>query len=127
MKDQEVLSKVRIFLREEGVIVPKGHIKEFYSQLMKLSGFGIGGLLVFSGKKAGKMTGTYIKNMLGEKEPIEKVAGYVGAFLEESGICKVESYQLSDTQITFIVRDSRYRKTWPPASNLFKQPHFYIP
>jgi hypothetical protein len=41
----EVLSKVRVFLREEGVIIPKGPIKEFYSQLMKLSGFGIGGLL----------------------------------------------------------------------------------
>lgn len=35
MKEREVISKVRIFLREEGVIVPKGPIKEFYSQLMK--------------------------------------------------------------------------------------------
>ena len=54
MIDPEVLSKVRVFLREEGVIIPKGPIKEFYSQLMKLSGFGIGGLLTFSGKKAGE-------------------------------------------------------------------------
>ena len=45
MLDPEVFSKVRTFLREEGVIIPKGSIKEFYSQLMKLSGFGIGGLL----------------------------------------------------------------------------------
>ena len=47
MIDPEVLSKVRIFLGEEGVIIPKGPIKEFYSQLLKLSGFGIGGLLTF--------------------------------------------------------------------------------
>jgi hypothetical protein len=45
MIDPEILSKVRTFLREGGVIIPKGPIKEFYSQLMKLSGFGIGGLL----------------------------------------------------------------------------------
>jgi len=47
MIDPEVLSKVRIFLREEGVIIHKRPIKEFYSQLMKLSGFGISGLLTF--------------------------------------------------------------------------------
>lgn len=107
MKDQEVLSRVRIFLREEGIIVPKGPIKEFYSQLMKLSGFGIGGLLVFSGKKAGKMAGTYIKSIVGDEDPsVEKVADYVSAFLEETGICKVESYELSDSQIIFKVKDS---------------------
>jgi hypothetical protein len=33
MKDPDVLSKVRVFLKEEGVIIPKGPIKEFYSQL----------------------------------------------------------------------------------------------
>jgi hypothetical protein len=54
MRNPEVLSKVRVFLREEGVIIPKGPIKEFYFQFMKLSGFGIGGLLVFSGKKREK-------------------------------------------------------------------------
>jgi hypothetical protein len=51
------VNKVRVSLREEGVIILKGPIKEFYSQFIKLSGFGIGGLLVFSGKKAGKMAG----------------------------------------------------------------------
>lgn len=107
MKDAEVLSKVRIFLREEGVIIPKGPIKEFYSQLIKLSGFGIGGLLVFSGKKAGKMAGSYIKNIAGKINPtIEEVVPYVSAFLEEAGICKVEEYNVSNSHILFRVRDS---------------------
>jgi hypothetical protein len=66
MRNPEVLSKMRVFLREEGVIIPKGPIKEFYSQFMKLSCFGIGGLLVFFWKKAGKMAGTYIRSIAGE-------------------------------------------------------------
>jgi len=107
MKDPEVLSKVRVFLREEGVIIPKGPIKEFYSQLMKLSGFGIGGLLTFSGKKAGKMAGTYIRSIVGEENPsMSMVVPYVSAFLEETGICKVEEYELLDFQVLFKVRDS---------------------
>jgi hypothetical protein len=69
MIDPEILSKVRTFLREEGVIIPKGPIKEFYSQLMKLSGFGIGGLLTFSGKKAGKIASTYIREIVDKEEP----------------------------------------------------------
>jgi predicted hydrocarbon binding protein len=107
MKDPEVLSKVRVFLREEGVIIPKGPIKEFYSQLMKLSGFGIGGLLTFSGKKAGKMAGTYIRSIVGEENPsMSMVVPYVSAFLGETGICKVEEYELLDSQVLFKVRDS---------------------
>jgi len=107
MKDPEVLSKVRVFLREEGVIIPKGPIKEFYSQLMKLSGFGIGGLLTFSGKKAGKMAGTYIRSIVGEENPsMSMVVPYVSAFLGETGICKVEEYELLDSQVLFKVKDS---------------------
>jgi predicted hydrocarbon binding protein len=107
MKDPEVLSKVRVFLREEGVIIPKGPIKEFYSQFMKLSGFGIGGLLVFSGKKAGKMAGTYIRSIVGEENPsMSMVVPYVIAFLGETGICKVEEYELLDSQVLFKVKDS---------------------
>jgi predicted hydrocarbon binding protein len=107
MKDPEVLSKVRVFLKEEGVIIPKGPIKEFYSQLMKLSGFGIGGLLTFSGKKAGKMAGTYIRSIVGEENPsMSMVVPYVSAFLGETGICKVEEYEILDSQVLFKVRDS---------------------
>ncbi|SNZ16588.1 V4R domain-containing protein [Hydrogenobacter hydrogenophilus] len=107
MRDPEVISKVRVFLREEGVIIPKGPIKEFYSQLMKLSGFGIGGLLVFSGKKAGKMAGTYIRSIVGEEHPsMSMVVPYISAFLGETGICKVEEYELLDSQVLFKVKDS---------------------
>lgn len=107
MRDPEVLSKARVFLREEGVIIPKGPIKEFYSQLMKLSGFGISGLLVFSGKKAGKMVGTYIRSIVGEEHPsMSMVVPYISAFLGETGICKVEEYELLDSQVLFKVKDS---------------------
>ncbi len=109
MIDPEVLSKVRIFLREEGVIIPKGPVKEFYSQLMKLSGFGIGGLLVFSGKKAGKIAGAYIKSIIGEENPsINVIAPYISTFLGEAGIGKVEEYEVSDSQVIFKIRNSLF-------------------
>jgi predicted hydrocarbon binding protein len=109
MIDPEVLSKVRVFLREEGVIIPKGPIKEFYSQLMKLSGFGIGGLLTFSGKKAGKIAGAYIREIVDKEEPsLSDVASYVITFLQEAGICKVEEYSLLDHRVLFKVKDSLF-------------------
>lgn len=107
MRDPEVLSKVRAFLKEEGIILPSGPIKEFYSQLMKLSGFGIGGILTFSGKKAGKIASSYIKKLSGEDNPpLERVVDYVSIFFEESGICKVLGYELSDSTIIFKAKDS---------------------
>ena len=103
----EVLSKVRVFLREEGLIVPKGPIKEFYAQPVKSSGFGIGGLIVFSGKKAGKLAGTHIKSIVGEENPsIGTAVPYIIAFFGETGVCKVEEYELSDAQVLFKVRGS---------------------
>jgi len=42
MRNPRVFSKVRVFLREERVIILKCPIKEFYPQFMKLSGFGSG-------------------------------------------------------------------------------------
>jgi predicted hydrocarbon binding protein len=73
-----------------------------------LSGFGIGGLLVlFLVKKAGKMAGTYIRSIVGEENPsMSMVVPYVSAFLGETGICKVEEYELLDSQVLFKVRDS---------------------
>jgi len=109
MEQEEILSKVRAFLEEEGVIVPKEPIKEFYSQLMKLSGFGIGGLLVFSGKKAGKIAGSYIRKLLSEEElTLEKVVPYIRVFLEKAGICKVMESNQSNSQIVFKVKDSLF-------------------
>ncbi|MDQ7082098.1 MAG: hypothetical protein Q9N34_03265 [Aquificota bacterium] len=55
MKDiqRDATAKVRIYLRNEGILLPKNPIKEFYSQIFKLSGFGIGVYSVFRGKRRG--------------------------------------------------------------------------
>jgi predicted hydrocarbon binding protein len=34
------------------------------------------------------------------------ISFYVSAFLEETGVCKVEEYKLLDSQVLFKVRDS---------------------
>ena len=74
IENKEVLAKIDAFLKEEGVIMPKGPIQEFYSQLLKLAGFGAGALLTFSGKKAGKIAGGYIRNLIGkENQPWKRL------------------------------------------------------
>ena len=94
IENKEVLAKIDAFLKEEGVIMPKGPIQEFYSQLLKLAGFGAGASLTFSGKKAGKIAVGYIRNLIGKENPtLEEVAEYVDTFLEETGICKSISFE----------------------------------
>ncbi|MFN7065121.1 MAG: V4R domain-containing protein [Aquificaceae bacterium] len=99
MVEGEVLAKIDTFLKKEGVIMPKGPIQEFYSQLLKLAGFGAGALLTFSGKKAGKIAGGYLKNLIGkENPPLEEITEYVDIFLEEAGICKEVSFERKENK-----------------------------
>ena len=107
MENLEVKRKVEEFLKEEGVIFPKGPINEFYSQFVKLSGFGIGGLLTFSGKKAGKLAGSYIRKMAQNDNLSPKdLLDYVCNFLEGSGIAKIESYEVQNDKIVIKAKNS---------------------
>lgn len=97
MTDHEIVSKVRLFLRQEGIIIPKGPVREFYSQLIKVSGLGIGGLLTLSGKKAGRLAGTYLKELIGkDRSSIEEIKPYISVFLDSAGICKIEGWDTVD-------------------------------
>ncbi len=109
MKDRDAIAKVRVYLRNEGIILPKKPIKEFYSQIFKLSGFGIGGILSFSGKKAGAIGAQIIRSMAedeSELKSLEIVFSYVKVFLEEASICKLESWEIKDGEINFSVSES---------------------
>jgi len=106
-ENAEIISKTRIFLKNNGVILPKKPIQEFYSQIFKLSGFGIGGVLSFAGKKAGSMAADMIKEMVGNKEiSFEEVMGYIITFLSESGVCSPQKWNISDSTIRIAVKNS---------------------
>ncbi len=105
--NEEAISKVRIYLRKEGLILPKAPIREFYSQIFKLSGFGIGGILNFSGKKAGNIAAHILKEMLGpEIKDLETASEYVKVFLNETGVCNVGSLDVDENTIRLKVVNS---------------------
>lgn len=110
MNNQEIIEKIDKFLKEEGVIIPKGPIKEFYSQLLKLSGIGLGGLLNLSGKKAGKIAGSYIRDLIGAegKNDKEEILNYIRIFLTDSGICNVVACKMESNKIILTAKNSLF-------------------
>ena len=105
--EREAVSRIRIYLRSEGLILPKAPIKEFYSHIFKLSGFGIGGLLNLSGKKAGNMAAHILREVFeSEEEDLEAVFRYIKVFLGETGICDVEDVVLEEDKIRLSVKGS---------------------
>ncbi|NPB07198.1 MAG: 4-vinyl reductase [Aquificae bacterium] len=100
MQKEEILSQVRTFLRTEGLLLPAKPVKEFYAQVFKLAGFGIGGLLTLSGRKAGEMGARMVKEM-SEKERFsyEEVCLYAEAFLKETRVARLELYEIKDGKV----------------------------
>jgi len=61
MDELDLLYKTRIVLREKGFVVLKEPVQEFYKNLFKFTGIGLGGLLNMAGKSAGQIAGIYAK------------------------------------------------------------------
>jgi len=107
MDELEAVSKIRIFLRQEGFIVPKKPVQEFYSSIVKLSGFGIGGILNMSGRKAGRMAGQILKELIGNQTPsIEDIELYLKTFLKEAGIGIVDGWENREDRIKIYIKGS---------------------
>ena len=105
--EKEATSKIRIYLRREGLMLPKVPIKEFYSHIFKLSGFGIGGLLNLSGKKAGSIAAQILREIIeSDGRDLKVVSEYVKVFLKETGVCEVESIEVEENSIKLSVRRS---------------------
>ncbi|WP_304092732.1 hypothetical protein [Hydrogenobacter thermophilus] len=66
MDELEAVSKIRVFLKDEGFIVPKKPVQEFYSSIIRLSGFGVGGILNMSGRKAGRIPANTVPGPTGK-------------------------------------------------------------
>ncbi len=110
MENQEIIEKIDKFLKEEGVVIPKGPIKEFYSQLLKLSGIGLGGLLNLSGKKAGQIAGHYIRDLIDNQNipDKEEILNYIRIFLTDAGICQVVAGKVEGKKIILTVKNSLF-------------------
>jgi len=107
MDELEAVSKIRIFLRQEGFIVPRKPVQEFYSSIVKLSGFGIGGILNMSGKKAGKIAGQILKELIGNHAPsTEEIELYLRTFLEEAGIGVVDHWENEENRVKIYIKGS---------------------
>ncbi len=97
------------YLETEGLIFPKEPIKEFYSQIFKLSGFGIGGIMNISGKKAGSVGAKIVKKMIDNEEELKdlnKIFSYIKEFFEETNICKNITFKTNNSDIEFFIENS---------------------
>ncbi len=107
MDELGAVSKIRIFLKQEGFIVPKKPVQEFYSSIVKLSGFGIGGILNMSGRKAGRIAGQILKELIGNQTPsIEDIELYLRTFLGEAGVGVVDHWENQEDRIKIYIKGS---------------------
>ncbi len=106
MQTDEIRSKVGGYVEQEGFILPKNVFRDFFSQLIKLAGFGLGGMFVLSGKKAGKKAASHIKDTLGEHLSTDDVKECIIAYFEESKQCIVEAFNITQESATFIAKHS---------------------
>ncbi len=106
-KSQEIVARVRIYLRENGLIVPKEAVKDFYSQIIKLSGFGLGGILTLAGKKAGNTASNILKELMEDGEKSEDyIVEYISVFLKEAGIGNMEKWERENNTLRIYIKDS---------------------
>ncbi len=106
-KSQEIVARVRIYLRENGLIVPREAVKDFYSQIIKLSGFGLGGILTLAGKKAGNTAANILRELMEEGESSEDyVVEYISVFLKEAGIGNMEKWEGNKGNFKIFIKGS---------------------
>jgi predicted hydrocarbon binding protein len=82
MEEGVFYAKAKEYFESESFPLPKSVFREFYSQLIKLSGFGLGGIFVLSGKKAGSKTAVYLKSLIGESLTNEDMKMCITAALQ---------------------------------------------
>jgi predicted hydrocarbon binding protein len=97
MQKEDIRIKTAHYFEQEGFILPKNVFRDFFSQLIKLAGFGLGGMFVLSGKKAGKKAASHIKELIGENLSLDDVRECIIAYFEESKQCIVKEFTLTES------------------------------
>lgn len=106
MQKEEIREKTSKYVEQEGFILPKNVFRDFFSQLIKLAGFGLGGMFVLSGKKAGKKAASHIKEIIGQNLEINDIKECIAAYFEESKQCTIGEFSLTDSIANLKVKHS---------------------
>ncbi len=63
--NNETLSEVKNMIKEDSVLIDKEGLSNLYDSVLKIAGFGLGGILYSGGKKAGEKGASAMKEKLG--------------------------------------------------------------
>lgn len=85
--------KIRQFLKEEGLVLPRELIFEAYKETLKFAG-ALSGILQAGSKRAGKRAGEIFRNWLNTTN--FEISEVVEIFLRESGVAKVKALKLEN-------------------------------
>ncbi len=96
MDKETIRAKTKQYIEESGFVLPKDVFRDFFSNLIKLAGFGLGGMFILPGKKAGKKAAENFKQILGEDLDLNIVKECIMAYFEESRQCKFEEFELTE-------------------------------
>ncbi len=105
--DKEIIrEKTKQYINNEGFVLPKDVFRDFFSHLIKLAGFGLGGMFILPGKKAGRKAAENFKKIFGENLDIETIKECIIAYFEESRQCVFIQFDLTDTKATIRLKHS---------------------
>ena len=96
MEKEVIRSKTKQYIENEGFVLPKDVFRDFFGNLIKLAGFGLGGMFILPGKKAGKRAAENFKQIFGENLDLDTIKEGIIAYLEESRQCKFEEFELTE-------------------------------
>ncbi|WP_232500421.1 V4R domain-containing protein [Hydrogenobacter thermophilus] len=92
MDELDLLYKTRLMLKEKGFVVLKEPVQEFYRNLFKFTGIGLGGLLNMAGKSAGQIAGKLLKEL--------------ASLLETGTVSEIKRWEVTDKGVIVGVKGS---------------------
>jgi predicted hydrocarbon binding protein len=108
MDELDLLYKTRIVLREKGFVVLKEPVQEFYKNLFKFTGIGLGGLLNMAGKSAGQIAGKLLKEIASEEDlSLQDFKKLLEVFLLETGtVSEIKKWEVRNDGVIISVKGS---------------------
>ncbi len=106
MDKSEIRAKTGEYVNESGFIIPKNVFKDFFSQLIKLAGFGLSGMFILSGKKAGRGAAEHMKEVLGDNLTLDDMKEFIIAYFEEAKQCEFVNFELTEEHASIEVKHS---------------------
>ncbi len=102
-KISEVLSDI---VEGDTLIIPRDAFISFYEGVLKIAGFGLGGMLVMAGKKSGVKLAEQFKEKLGREITIEEAIPVISKLFEFTGAGTDIDISIEDDQLKLSMKDS---------------------